>query len=250
MGSHELTTKPPGRRRLTTMKVLVVLALLGCAFARPAYEYVDPDCIEEDLAIAEPGAYDSALGEPELVINFDDAHGRSDSDNFDDCEDQLTTQEPQTQPPQTKKQEQVTEECEDALTTEEIAVYDEPVFTDPPVIKQQEVTEECEDALTTEEVYVSDPPAIVFTDPPVQQKKVETEPGCVDEVTSDEPTPPQTTVEEKQYSTEADCVDDEPAVTEENPFLNFHVEKADIDEAAPKIFFDSPAEEIEECDDY
>merc|ERR1711997_372033 len=141
------------RTTQTTMKVLVVLALLGCALARPAYEYVDPDCIEEDLAIAEPGAYDSALGEPELVINFDEAQGRSDSD-FDDCEDLLTTEEVQTLPP----------------------------------VQKQEVTEECEDALTTEEVFVSDPPAIVFTDPPVQ-KAVETEPGCVDEVT-DGPTPP------------------------------------------------------------
>merc|ERR1711981_1346223 len=213
MGSHELTTKPPGRSRLTTMKVLVVLALLGCAFARPAYEYVDPDCIEEDLAIAEPGAYDSALGEPELVINFDNEQGRSDSDNFDDCEDQLTTEEVQTLPP----------------------------------VQKQEVTEECEDALTTEEVFVSDPPAIVFTDPPVA-KQVETEPGCVDEVT-DGPTAPPTTAEEKQYSTEPDCIDDEPAVTEENPFLNFHVEKA-IQESVPKMFFDPPNEEIEECDDY
>merc|ERR1711981_1011161 len=221
MGSHELTTKPPGRSRLTTMKVLVVLALLGCAFARPAYEYVDPDCIEEDLAIAEPGAYDSALGEPELVINFDNEQGRSDSDNFDDCEDQLTT--------------------------EEVEVYNEPVFTDPPVVHKQAPTEECEDALTTEEVFVSDPPAIVFTDPPVA-KQVETEPGCVDEVT-DGPTPPPTTAEEKQYSTEPDCIDDEPAVTEENPFLNFHVEKA-IQESVPKMFFDPPNEEIEECDDY
>merc|ERR1711981_36594 len=245
MGSHELTTKPPGRSRLTTMKVLVVLALLGCAFARPAYEYVDPDCIEEDLAIAEPGAYDSALGEPELVINFDNEQGRSDSDNFDDCEDQLTTEEVQTLPPVQKQE--VTEECEDALTTEEVEVYNEPVFTDPPVVHKQAPTEECEDALTTEEVFVSDPPAIVFTDPPVA-KQVETEPGCVDEVT-DGPTPPPTTAEEKQYSTEPDCIDDEPAVTEENPFLNFHVEKA-IQESVPKMFFDSPNEEIEECDDY
>merc|ERR1739844_432491 len=178
MGSHELTTKPPGRRRLTTMKVLVVLALLGCALARPAYEYVDPDCIEEDLAIAEPGAYDSALGEPELVINFETEQGRSDSD-FDDCEDLLTTEEVQTLPP----------------------------------VQKQEVTEECEDALTTEEVFVSDQPAIVFTDPPME-KVVETEPGCVDEVTEEIIVP--TTAEQRQIETEADCIDDEPAVTEEN----------------------------------
>merc|ERR1711881_393297 len=128
MGSHELTTKQPVR--LTTMKVLVVLALLGCAFARPAYEYVDPDCIEEDLAIAEPGAYDSALGEPELVINFDQEEGRSDAD-YDDCEDVLTTAGPTEAPVQ--KQE-VTEECEDALTTVEVTA---PVWepTDPPVQK-------------------------------------------------------------------------------------------------------------------
>merc|ERR1712110_1203160 len=210
MGSHELTIKPPGDDSTTTMKVLVVLALLGCALARPAYEYVDPDCIEEDLAIAEPGAYDSALGEPELVINFETEQGRSDSD-FDECEDLLTTEEVQTLPP----------------------------------VLKQEVTEECEDALTTEEVFVSDPPAIVFTDPPVE-KAVETEPGCVDEVTEE---PVYTTAEQKQLETEADCIDDEPAVTEENPFLNFHVEKAI--EADPILMaFDSPVEEIEECDDY
>merc|ERR1712110_1148107 len=229
MGSHELTIKPPGDDSTTTMKVLVVLALLGCALARPAYEYVDPDCIEEDLAIAEPGAYDSALGEPELVINFETEQGRSDSD-FDDCEDLLTTQE-------------VTEECEDALTTEEVVVFNEPVFTDPPVLKQ-EVTEECEDALTTEEIFVSDPPPIVFTEPVA--KVIETEPGCVDEVTEE---PVYTTAEQKQLETEADCIDDELAVTEENPFLNFHVEKAI--EADPILMaFDSPVEEIEECDDY
>merc|ERR1712110_891371 len=199
MGSHELTIKPPGDDSTTTMKVLVVLALLGCALARPAYEYVDPDCIEEDLAIAEPGAYDSALGEPELVINFETEQGRSDSD-FDDCEDLLTTEEVQTLPPVQKQE--VTEECEDALTTEEVVVFNEPVFTDPPVLKQ-EVTEE----------------------------------------------PVYTTAEQKQLETEADCIDDELAVTEENPFLNFHVEKAI--EADPILMaFDSPVEEIEECDDY
>merc|ERR1711881_682949 len=238
MGSHELTTKQPVR--LTTMKVLVVLALLGCAFARPAYEYVDPDCIEEDLAIAEPGAYDSALGEPELVINFDEAQGRSDSD-FDDCEDLLTTEEVQTLPPVQKQA--VTEECEDALTTEEVEVYHAPVFTDPPVLKQ-EVTEECEDALTTEEVEVYNEP--VYTDPPVA-KQVETEPGCVDEVTDELPVV--TTPQFKAAPTEPDCIDDEPAGTEENPFLNFHVEKAI--EADPILMsFENPVEEIEECDDY
>merc|ERR1711881_668717 len=207
MGSHELTTKQPVR--LTTMKVLVVLALLGCAFARPAYEYVDPDCIEEDLAIAEPGAYDSALGEPELVINFDEAQGRSDSD-FDDCEDLLTTEEVQTLPPVQKQA--VTEECEDALTTEEVEVYHAPVYTDPPVAKQ-----------------------------------VETEPGCVDEVTDELPVV--TTPQFKAAPTEPDCIDDEPAGTEENPFLNFHVEKAI--EADPILMsFENPVEEIEECDDY
>merc|ERR1711881_68420 len=130
MGSHELTIKPPGDDSTTTMKVLVVLALLGCALARPAYEYVDPDCIEEDLAIAEPGAYDSALGEPELVINFETEEGRSDAD-YDDCEDVLTTAGPTEAPVQ--KQE-VTEECEDALTTVEVTA---PVWepTDPPVQK-------------------------------------------------------------------------------------------------------------------
>jgi len=223
------------------MKVLVVLALLGCAFARPAYEYVDPDCIEEDLAIAEPGAYDSALGEPELVINFDEAQGRSDSD-FDDCEDLLTTEEVQTLPPVQKQA--VTEECEDALTTEEVEVYHAPVFTDPPVLKQ-EVTEECEDALTTEEVEVYNEP--VYTDPPVA-KQVETEPGCVDEVTDELPVV--TTPQFKAAPTEPDCIDDEPAGTEENPFLNFHVEKAQEAPEAILMAFDSPIDEIEECDDY
>merc|ERR1711881_744680 len=209
MGSHELTIKPPGDDSTTTMKVLVVLALLGCALARPAYEYVDPDCIEEDLAIAEPGAYDSALGEPELVINFDEAQGRSDSD-FDDCEDLLTTEEVQTLPPVQKQA--VTEECEDALTTEEVEVYHAPVFTDPPVLKQEV-----------------------------------TEPGCVDEVTDELPVV--TTPQFKAAPTEPDCIDDEPAGTEENPFLNFHVEKAI--EADPILMsFENPVEEIEECDDY
>merc|ERR1711881_459069 len=148
MGVTNLLRNDSETHRTHTMKVLVVLALLGCAFARPAYDYVDPDCIEEDLAIAEPGAYDSALGEPELIMNFNEEQGRSDSD-FDDCEDLLTTEAP---------------------------------------VQKQEPTEECEDALTTEEVVVSDPPVIVFTDPPVE-KRIETEPNCVDE-TTEGPTPP------------------------------------------------------------
>merc|ERR1711881_649497 len=218
MGVTNLLRNDSETHRTHTMKVLVVLALMGCAFARPAYDYVDPDCIEEDLAIAEPGAYDSALGEPELIMNFNEEQGRSDSD-FDDCED--------------------------LLTTEEVVVYNAPVFTDPPVQKAAP-TEECEDALTTEEVFVSDPPVIVFTDPPVE-KRIETEPNCVDE-TTEGPTPPPV---QKVQTTEAeDCIDDDPAGTEENPFLNFHVEKAPEAPEAILMAFDSPIDEIEECDDY
>merc|ERR1712110_1391462 len=71
-------------------QTLFLTTLLAFALAAPVPDYVDPDCVEEDLAVVEPGAYDAALGEPELFLPksiFDNEPAEY------DCEDILTTAE-------------------------------------------------------------------------------------------------------------------------------------------------------------
>merc|ERR1712127_109606 len=108
MGSFHLNTKT---RTHTSMKLQILIAacLAVAAFAAPMPQFVDPDCVEEDLAVEEPAQEieaDFALGLPDLIINF--------GDNTQECEDDIV--EPTAAAPAP----QATEECEDPITTEEI----------------------------------------------------------------------------------------------------------------------------------
>merc|ERR1712238_424366 len=87
MGSFHLNTKT---RTHTSMKLQILIAacLAVAAFAAPIPQFVDPDCVEEDLAVEEPAQEieaDFALGLPDLIINF--------GDNTEECEDPITTEE-------------------------------------------------------------------------------------------------------------------------------------------------------------
>jgi len=72
------------------MKTAVLaLCLIGMAFAAPISEFVDPDCVEEDLAFEEPMAdinAEFALGLPDLVrVEFNDEVTQG--NNEEECED-------------------------------------------------------------------------------------------------------------------------------------------------------------------
>jgi hypothetical protein len=75
------------------MKVQFILAacLVAAAFAAPVENFIDPDCIEEDMVAEEPVAEIEAefgLVEPELRMDF----GAPDSN--DECEDEIVTEAP------------------------------------------------------------------------------------------------------------------------------------------------------------
>jgi len=146
-------------------QTLFLTTLLAFALAAPVPDYVDPDCVEEDLAVVEPGAYDAALGEPELFLPksiFDNEPAEY------DCED-----EPFTDPP-VQKQETTEQECEDILTTAE-----QKQETTPAPAECEDVTEPttpAPKAETTEAECVDD---IVTTPAPVQ--KQETTAECEDD---------------------------------------------------------------------
>merc|ERR1711936_1439852 len=94
------------------MKVQFILAacLVAAAFAAPIDNFVDPDCIEEDLVVEEPSQEieaDFALGLPDLRMDFGAPQGD------EECEDEAVT-EPVAAP-------EATEECEEPITTEEPA---------------------------------------------------------------------------------------------------------------------------------
>merc|ERR1712071_630790 len=108
MGVFTIHTKT---RTHTSMKLQILIAacLAVAAFAAPMPQFVDPDCVEEDLAVEEPAQEieaDFALGLPDLIINF--------GDNTKECEDDIV--EPTAAPLAPA----ATEECEDPITTEEI----------------------------------------------------------------------------------------------------------------------------------
>lgn len=69
------------------MKTAVLaLCLIGVAFAAPISEFIDPDCIEEDLAFEEPMANINAqfaIGLPDLVWQSNEGN------NDEECEDDL-----------------------------------------------------------------------------------------------------------------------------------------------------------------
>merc|ERR1712110_852294 len=99
------------RKAQYTMKVQFILAacLVAAAFAAPIDNFVDPDCIEEDLVVEEPSQEieaDFALGLPDLRMDF----GKP---GDEECEDEPVT-EPVAAP-------EATEECEEPIDTTEAA---------------------------------------------------------------------------------------------------------------------------------
>lgn len=85
------------------MKVQFILAacLVAAAFAAPVENFIDPDCVEEDMVIEEPMADIEAefgLSEPSLRVDFG-------ANNDAECEDDI----PEASPEPTT----AVEECED-----------------------------------------------------------------------------------------------------------------------------------------
>merc|ERR1739848_322516 len=124
MGSFHYT--PQNSKHKIKMKVQFILAacLVAAAFAAPIDNFVDPDCIEEDLVVEEPSQEidaDFALGLPDLRLDF------GSNEPEEDCVDDL---EP-TEPPVA-----ATEECEEPIETTE-----EPEMT---------TAEECVEEVETE----------------------------------------------------------------------------------------------------
>jgi hypothetical protein len=145
-------------------QTLFLTTLLAFALAAPVPDYVDPDCVEEDLAVVEPGAYDAALGEPELFL----PKGIFDNEPAEyDCED-----EPFTDPP-VQKQETTESECEDILTTPEPKVQTTPAPAECEDITEPTTPEPRQE--TTEAECIDD---IVTTTP---QQKQETTAECEDD---------------------------------------------------------------------
>merc|ERR1712127_578050 len=147
MGSFHLNTKT---RTHTSMKLQILIAacLAVAAFAAPMPQFVDPDCVEEDLAVEEPAQEieaDFALGLPDLIINF--------GDNTQECEDDIV--EPTAAAPAP----QATEECEDPITTEEIitAAPTEAECVDEPIeVTTEEATPEPTAAECAEDVEANE----------------------------------------------------------------------------------------------
>lgn len=136
------------------MKVQFILAacLAAAAFAAPIDNFVDPDCIEEDLVVEEPSQEidaDFALGVPDLRMDFAAPAGE------EECEDDIVPTEPAAAPVE------ATEECEEPITTEEIpeAAPTEAECVDDPIETTEALPEEmpstaaeCEEEMTTPEV--------------------------------------------------------------------------------------------------
>jgi len=108
------------------MKVQFILAacLAAAAFAAPIDNFVDPDCIEEDLVVEEPSQEidaDFALGLPDLRLDFGNGPVAE-----DDCVEDLETEPVPVA---------ATEECEDPIETtpEPVAAPTEAECVDEPV---------------------------------------------------------------------------------------------------------------------
>merc|ERR1712156_6610 len=126
-----------------SMKVQFILAacLAAAAFAAPIDNFVDPDCIEEDLVVEEPSQEidaDFALGLPDLRLDF------SQNEPEADCVDEIVPTEPQV--------EAATEECEDPIETTaepapaptEAECVDEPITTEA-APETEPAADECAD---------------------------------------------------------------------------------------------------------
>merc|ERR1711878_95541 len=146
MGSFQYT---PQNSKHKNMKVQFILAacLVAAAFAAPIDNFVDPDCIEEDLVVEEPSQEidaDFALGLPDLRLDF------GSNEPEEDCVDDIVPTEPQVE-------EAATEECEDPIETTvepdaaptEAECVDEPITTEAtpePTTAEECVEEETEPA--------------------------------------------------------------------------------------------------------
>merc|ERR1712178_651193 len=107
MGSFHHTPQKLIHTHIKIMKVQFILAacLAAAAFAAPIDNFVDPDCIEEDLAVEEPSQEidaEFALGVPDLILT----PGQLDEDN---CVDDDVTEAPPA----------ATEECDEPIETTE-----------------------------------------------------------------------------------------------------------------------------------
>jgi len=130
MGSFQHTPQNSKHTQFfSKMKVQFILAacLAAAAFAAPMpNQFIDPDCIEEDLVVEEPSQEinaDFALGLPDLRLDF----GENEPTDEDCVDDDVTEPVPVA----------ATEECEDPIET-----------TVAPEPKVEEA--ECEDPITTE----------------------------------------------------------------------------------------------------
>merc|ERR1712178_168342 len=106
MGSFHHTPQKLIHTHIKIMKVQFILAacLAAAAFAAPIDNFVDPDCIEEDLVVEEPSQEieaDFALGVPDLRLDF----GNNEPVD-EDCVYDIVTEEPPAP---------ATEECEDPI---------------------------------------------------------------------------------------------------------------------------------------
>merc|ERR1712066_1228262 len=100
---------------------ILAACLAAAAFAAPIDNFVDPDCIEEDLVVEEPSQEidaDFALGVPDLVLNFSQNQPEVEAAT-EECEDPIeTTPEPVAAPTEA--------ECVDEPITTEAAPETEP----------------------------------------------------------------------------------------------------------------------------
>jgi len=129
------------------MKVQIFLAacLVAAAFAAPIDNFVDPDCIEEDLVVEEPSQEidaDFALGLPDLRLDF------GNNAPEEDCVDEAVSEEPEIA-------DAVTDECEDPIETtpEPQAAITEAECEDPitaPNAPEPTTAEECVEEISTE----------------------------------------------------------------------------------------------------
>jgi len=151
MGSFQHTPQNSKHTQFfSKMKVQFILAacLAAAAFAAPIDNFVDPDCIEEDLAVEEPASEieaEFALGVPDMFIK----KGLDNVVADEDCVEEFEPTEPQV--------EAATEECEDPIETTpepaaqptEAECVDEPIETTTEAAPEPETTApECVDETT------------------------------------------------------------------------------------------------------
>merc|ERR1711981_924445 len=128
---------------------ILAFCLLGAvAFAAPVSEFIDPDCIEEDIAFEEPSSdinAEFALGLPDLSIEV------GNNNNDEECLDDLPVNAPTAAPTAAPG----TDECVEEL---EPATEGFPEFETTEAEPEATTAEECNDPMT-EEVTVLFPGA-------------------------------------------------------------------------------------------